>query len=105
MRDFNFIFSRKIAKTKRNGLRFASRCEITEKKESETGAPLVQHIGSGNIKHQAPLPSSSIFPTHQGRGATEGLPQLPTILTVSTQKNQAAKLLNVQCPTHRRIIS
>jgi hypothetical protein len=44
MRNFHFIFSRKIAKTKRNGLRLASRCEITKKKEAKRAHPTANHI-------------------------------------------------------------
>ncbi len=41
MQNFHFIFQRKIAKTKRNGLRFASRCEITkQKKEAKRAHPI-----------------------------------------------------------------
>jgi hypothetical protein len=41
MRNFHFIFSRKKAKTKRNGLRFASRCEITKKNKKRNGRTLL----------------------------------------------------------------
>ncbi len=45
MQNFDFIFSRKIAKTKRNGLRFASRCEITKKKKKRNGRTLAAPLG------------------------------------------------------------
>jgi hypothetical protein len=68
MRNSHFIFSRKIAKTNRNGLRFASRCEITKRKKKRNGRTLLHILvtipGHDHSKFLYVLSSYSHGPDH-----------------------------------------